>query len=322
MNANAVYTSDYEMRELIGDNSTLLMVINRFGISLGFGDSTVHKVCAERHIDENTFLTVANFVSGRSYDAEKVSVDSLLGYLEKAHGFFLKFNLPSIRRKLIEAINYSDNLDLSMLIIKYYDRYVAEVKDHMDYENEKVFTYVRNLLDGTKDPRYSISMFAEKHNHIEDKLAELKNLIIRYYPDKHNSNLLSTVLFDIMNCEQDLISHCLVEERLLVPAVLKLEKSLKGKEHSERKDEPIVRGEVTEEDSIQLSQREKDILICVAKGMTNKEIADVLFISVNTVTKHRYNITSKLHIHTPAGLTIYALVNNLVCLDDISNNIV
>ena len=321
MNVNAKYTADYEMRELISDNVTLLMVINRFGVSLGFGDSTIRKVCTEQNIDEKTFLTVVNFLSDRPYELDKIKLPSLLGYLEKGHDFFLNFNLPAIRRKLIEAINYSDNPELSMLIIKYYDRYVNEVKAHMDYENEKVFTYVRDLLDGIKDKHYSIRVFAEKHNHIDEKLSELKSLIIRYYPDKSNNDLLYSVLFDIINCEHDLISHCQVEDQLLLPCVLKLEKAVSEAKGNLPSHTAAEQDDVVEEHAIQLSQREKDILVCVAKGMTNKEIADSLFISVNTVTKHRYNITSKLQIHTPAGLTIYALVNNLVRLDEISNNL-
>lgn len=70
-----------------------------------------------------------------------------------------------------------------------------------------------------------------------------------------------------------------------------------------------------EEDS--LSQREREIIICVVKGMTNKEIAEKLYISIHTVITHRRNIARKLQIHSPAGLTIYAIVNNLVELSDV-----
>ncbi len=62
----------------------------------------------------------------------------------------------------------------------------------------------------------------------------------------------------------------------------------------------------------QLSDREKDVIVALVQGMTNKEIADHLFISINTVITHRRNIARKLQIHSPAGLTIYAIVNNLV----------
>ncbi len=66
-----------------------------------------------------------------------------------------------------------------------------------------------------------------------------------------------------------------------------------------------------------LSQREKEIIGCVVRGMTNKEIAEKLFISVHTVITHRRNITRKLQIHSAAGLTIYAIVNKLVELSEV-----
>ncbi len=67
-----------------------------------------------------------------------------------------------------------------------------------------------------------------------------------------------------------------------------------------------------------LSQRETDVLRCVAKGMINKEIAEALCISVNTVITHRQHITVKTHLHSVAALTMYALMNNLVSFEEIN----
>ncbi|MGP1526153.1 MAG: response regulator transcription factor [Candidatus Cryptobacteroides sp.] len=68
----------------------------------------------------------------------------------------------------------------------------------------------------------------------------------------------------------------------------------------------------------ELSAREKEILICVAKGMQNKEIADLYNISIYTVITHRKNITRKIGIKTIAGLTVYALLNNLIDISSIN----
>ena len=83
----------------------------------------------------------------------------------------------------------------------------------------------------------------------------------------------------------------------------------------------IKNRDVLEPQSEILSSREKEIVICVVKGMTNKQIADNLFLSAHTVMTHRRNIASKLQIHSPAGLTIYAIVNKLVDLADIKDTI-
>lgn len=70
-----------------------------------------------------------------------------------------------------------------------------------------------------------------------------------------------------------------------------------------------------------LSQREKEIICCVVRGMTNKETAEKLFLSIHTVITHRRNIARKLQIHSPAGLTIYAIVNKLVELSEVKMNL-
>lgn len=75
--------------------------------------------------------------------------------------------------------------------------------------------------------------------------------------------------------------------------------------------------EEDDEDTDSLSQREKEILGCVVRGMTNKEIAEKLYISVHTVITHRRNLTRKLQIHSAAGLTIYAIVNKLVDISEV-----
>ncbi len=73
-----------------------------------------------------------------------------------------------------------------------------------------------------------------------------------------------------------------------------------------------ARSDAPKQDGEELSAREKEILVCVARGMLNKEIADYYNISVYTVITHRKNITRKTGIKTVAGLTVYALLNNLI----------
>ncbi len=309
------YIPNDKMSDLINDNSSILMVLSRFGISLGFGGKSVNEVCKEFGVDSKTFLAVANFISRKDggNDLGCLSLSSLMDYLKRAHAYFLDFSLPAIRRKLIEAIDCSGRDEVAFLILKYYDEYVTEVRNHMEYENLTVFTYVDELLRGRLSEQYSISVFAEKHNNIAPKLHELKDIIIRYYPHKEN-DLLNVVLFDIINCEQDLISHCLVEDSLFVPAVERLERQME-KQDAPEENEDDLQGNVLSVDP--LSEREKEVVSFVAKGMTNKEIADKLFLSIHTITTHRRNIAAKLQIHTPAGLTIYAIVNKLVELRDI-----
>ena len=313
--SNTAYKHDDKMRHLVKDNSSLILVMGRFGISLGFGDMTVHDVCHMHSVDEATFLEVANFVSDKPYSHESVSLPSLIGYLKQAHEYFLDFNLPTLRRKLIEAIDCSGSNNIAMLILRFYDDYVAEVRKHMEHENEVVFAYVEQLLQGFLSRDYSIKDFAGKHTPMSDKLKELKDIIIRYCPEKNNY-LLNAVLLDILLCEQDLTSHCMIEDHLFVPAVKLVEQQL-------AQSGTILYTDDTDTDpadrdrSDLLSDREKDILVSITKGLSNKEIADTLCLSVHTVTTHRRNISQKLQIHSTAGLIIYAIANKLVDIADI-----
>lgn len=306
MYKNGGYTGDDRMCDLVSDRFAVLQVMSRFGIALGFGDKTIAEVCEEHRVDTATFLAVVNMLLGGSYHtaqaAQEVSVRALTDYLHNAHGYFLEFRLPAIRRKLIEAIDYAHN-DVSFAIMRFFDEYVAEVQRHMDYEEQTVFPYVEGLLEGRVSDSYSIDDFRRRHDQVDAKLRELKNIIIKYYPSG-STNELNGVLFDIFTCEQELASHNAVEDDLFIPAVERL-----------AADGP--RGERPEP----LSAREREIIVCVVKGMTNKQIADALCISTHTVITHRRNIAAKLQIHSAAGLTIYAIVNKLVELSEIKDSI-
>lgn len=93
--------------------------------------------------------------------------------------------------------------------------------------------------------------------------------------------------------------------------------AIQNKIQGQTEDEEKEKSEDGEEQEL-LSQREKEVMICIVKGLTNKEIAEKLYISIHTVITHRRNISKKLEIHTVAGLTIYAIVNKLVSLDEVN----
>jgi DNA-binding CsgD family transcriptional regulator/iron-sulfur cluster repair protein YtfE (RIC family) len=306
------YNKDDKMYELICKDYRSLQIISRFNISLGVKDKTIEEVCMEQNVDCDTFLTVVNFTKYgiNKYDSiPKLSIKSLTNYLKQAHSYYLDFLLPSIRKKLIEAINYSTTNDVTFLILKFFDEYIDEIRKHMERENEEIFPYVDTLLLGKTTEPISIEMSLLHQSSIEQKLSELKNIIIKYYTDNSNNNLLNTVLYDIFLCEEDLVNHCKLEENVFIPAVARLEQKNKDKQEYGVDDD--------EEESETLTDREKEVIICVVKGLSNKEIADKLFISINTVTTHRRNIARKLDIHSPSGLTIYAIVNKLVDVSEI-----
>lgn len=310
------YLPSNNMRELIRDNNLILMAISRFDIAFGFGDNSVSETCKENNVDIDTFLAVCNLLSGYNYSVETLSLKSIMGYLRRAHSAFLDVTLPKIRQRLFEAINYSDNNDISLLLIKFFDDYVIEVKRHMDHENDVIFKYVENLLNGDIDESFCIEHFSGNHSHTAAKLNELKDIFIYHFKQRENTRL-SSALYDIITCEKDMMSHFEVEKSLFVPAVERLEQNIRmlKNEHDKEADS---NHDIPENPENILGDREKDIIRCVAQRKSNKEIADTLYISVHTVATHRRNISSKLGIHSAAGLTIFAIIHNFVNLDEVN----
>jgi regulator of cell morphogenesis and NO signaling len=192
----------------------------------------------------------------------------------------------------------------------------------MAYENEHVHPYVEGLLEGRRgNLRLSdiTSQHEGSHASIDRSLTELKSIIIKYYPNDQNAALLSDVLMDIYMVEEDFLNHCHLEDTLFAQSVRLLEclPPIPSQEEEEAGTETFTpslgggQGEV-------LSEREREVIRLVAMGLSNKEIAERMFIAVNTVMTHRRNISRKLDIHSAAGLTIYAIVNGIINVEEVA----
>ena len=313
MKNQKMYEADDKMISLIRDNYDLLQSLGSFGINLGFGDKTVQDTCEDNDVDTYTFLAVVNFTAngyGEFNADEKISVPTLLHYLEASHAYYLDFQLPYIRRELTESLNENDSL--AHLILRFYDEYAREIRLHMKYEQKTLFPYVESLLEGHPANDYNVETFSKHHGATDKKLRELKLLIIKYLPqDGLHNNQLTATLHDIYENEVWLRQHAEVEDHIFVPAIRRLEQKVKQSDVTKNISDMVFKGS-SSHDSEALSDREKDVIIALVQGMSNKDIAEHLFISTNTVITHRRNIARKLQIHSPAGLTIYAIVNGLV----------
>jgi len=280
-----IYRENDKMSELLTRDRRAMQIVNRFGIPLGVGDKTIDAICRQHGIHTPTFLAIVNH---ETYSTE-IDLPTLQTYLKNAHTYFLEFLLPRLRRQLIEAINPTDQSDqVAMLILRYFDEYVQEIRIHIQHEDEG-----------------QLEEHATDDQHIAQKLQELVSLIIKYYP-AHSSypfanELLTTVLLGIYQTEEELQTHCAIEDEILRPAMMRKSRveSRKSKVESHNQQE-------------ELSEREKEVLTLVVQGLINKEIADKLHLSLHTVIAHRKNIARKLNIHSTAGLTIYAIVNKLI----------
>lgn len=306
------YTRFDSLRDIIEDNNQLLVVLNRFDIAFGFGDGTVDKVCKMNGVDTNTFLAVINLISGKKWESDNISMLSLIGYLRKSHARFTEYTLPYIKKTLIEGIHEAVNPEIALIILQFYDNYIAEVKKHMDYEDNVIFSYVENLLKGVITENFKITDFSLDHDHMAAKLNDLKELFIYKYPQKNNE-MINTALIHLMLCEKDLIQHCDIENHLLFPQVEKIERELLNKndlKNVENVDEPQVPTDI-------LTDREKEVLRWIAQGLLTKEIADRMCLSIHTVNSYRKSIGAKLNIHSATGMAFYAVLHHIIDINEI-----
>lgn len=307
-----LYEPGDQMLSLIRDNYNVLQSLSAFGISMGFGNKTVREVCEQHAVDTFTFLAVVNLTINGYHsqnDVQHLDIRTLLHYLKASHQYYIEFQLPYIRKELVEALAEGDRL--GNLILKIFDEYARFITHHMRFEEQKLFPYVEGLLSGERKDNYDIETFSKHHDQTGEKLKELKSIIIKYLPsDPLLGNLLTATLYDIYNLEEWLALHANVEESIFIPAVQALEKDSQPVSNTL----PGISSLLTNsaETGETLSDREKDVIVAVVQGLTNKEIADKLFIAPNTVITHRRNIARKLQIHSIAGLTIYAIANKLV----------
>ena len=312
-----MYEASDKMVTLIKDNYSVLQALGSFGINLGFGDKTVSETCQKNGVDTYTFLAVVNYAingHGNFENDEQLSVPTLLRYLKASHAYYLDFQLPFIRRELQESLSEDDAL--GGLIMKLYEGYAQEIRRHMKYEEKTLFPYVESLLEGRPKTDYNVETFSKHHEQTDKKLHELKLMIIKYLPtDPLHNNQLTATLYDIYNNEEWLRQHAEIEDHIFTPAIKRLERLTKQEDVSKNISQMVFKG--GQDNSEALSDRERDVIIGVVQGLQNKEIADSLCISVNTVITHRRNIARKLQIHSPAGLTIYAIVNGLVDISSV-----
>lgn len=306
------YTRFDSLRDIIEDNNKLLVVLNRFDISLGFGDGSVEKVCKDNNVDTDTFLAVINFLSGKAWNTYPISLLSLIGYLRKSHSRFTDFTLPEIKKTLIDGIHEAKNPEIAIVILQFCNNYIDEVKKHMDYEDTVIFSYIENLLKGVCNDEFKISDFSLGHDHMAAKLNDLKELFIYKFKQKNNE-MINSALIHLMLCGKDLVQHCEIENHLLFPMVEKLEWELRKRKLEMPSDDRIN----NEEETTLLTEREKEVLRWIAHGLSTKEIADRMCLSFHTVNSYRKNIGEKLNIHSVAGLAVYAVLHHIIDISEI-----
>lgn len=230
----ATYSSNVKMAELLSSNPSLLSVIEKMGIKLGFGDATISQVCAEYGISPEFFLIVCNVYSFRGYNPPisiltMEDMKMLIKYLKSSHSYYKDINLKRLHSKIHEMVESCDEINKKILN-KFYDEYDNEIKSHFAYEDKYVFPYMEAILND--DPNLdnlncNIEEFERHHSDIEDKLNDFKNIIMKYLKQDEYSHISFEVLTDIFEIRNDLKAHADVEDKIFIPLAKRIIKTRK-----------------------------------------------------------------------------------------------
>jgi regulator of cell morphogenesis and NO signaling len=232
-----LFSGKQKLSDLIHANYKLLLVLPRFDIKLGFENKKVDEVCEQYGISPHLFLMVCNVCTFDAYspgkkEAKQLDIDGLIRYLTRSHQDYRADRIPVIKEqlnKLAECYNSREG----KLVKQFFDGYTTEILKHLHYEESIVFPYIDHLKQGIKTGEYNIKQFEKNHSNIEDKLHDLKNIIIKYLPDQGEADLRNLILFNLFWLEEELNKHTLLEERILIPFVQQLEEQLTDDDYRE-----------------------------------------------------------------------------------------
>lgn len=237
------FTKTNKMAEIILRNYQLLPIISRFGIKLGFGNKTIEEVCRDRNVDLSFFLEILNSYHNADYFPEnqlsKFKSNVMISYLTNAHFYYLNSKVPHIEQFInkMEAGAKKENSKNVGLLRHFFKEYRIDLEHHFNEEEKSVFPYVlelekvlesndcsKGLLE--KIRHEPIEVYERNHESLEVKLADMKNLIIRFLPPLNCEDDCEHLLTELFQLESDIEDHTRMEEKVLIPKVKMLERKV------------------------------------------------------------------------------------------------
>jgi len=236
---------DMKMADVVLHDPTLVPIINRFGVHLGLGDQSIREICRKHDLHLQFFITILNAFHDKLYfpkeQLQSFPAKLIIGYLQKAHHYFLDEKIPEIAGLIKEAILEADvNKKKYAVIEKFLLHYRDEFTRHIEREEKKVFPYILKLESAMeqKDAQkgidellkeYPIAAYQAEHEDVEEKIFDLKNIIVRHLPTPNNDRLWYQILREIFTLEKELNEHARIEDLILIPKVKTMENALKSK---------------------------------------------------------------------------------------------
>ena len=222
---NEIHPND-KIAEAIISNPFLMLLLEHFEIQIPVHDLKIRQLCEINGINEELFIAFAKLYNGsRSISELKLSEDdalTIVRFLRASHSFYSDQIYPEIMELIEQMKKLNDHKEMKLVSLFFSD-YFNEVTEHLDYENQVFHPYVMLLAEN-----YSTDDYKDHHDDIEEKLNDLRNLLVKYLPVKGDYKVRRKLLFLLSELEYDLKIHSDIEELILIPLTVRLEKKLKN----------------------------------------------------------------------------------------------
>jgi regulator of cell morphogenesis and NO signaling len=203
------------------------------------------------NVNIDFFLEITNSFIDEEYIPQKemnsFPVGLIIDYLKKTHQYYLEEKMPELEKMIKYMSEISDqDSDKTALLMNFFLEYKTELENHILREENKVQPYILDiekafLADSLSEDlekkiaHYSINDFANEHDNVEEKLFDLKNIIIKYLPPCKDKALCHRILMELYRLEKDLNTHASLEDKVLIPKVEEMEKALLSKTRNHTK---------------------------------------------------------------------------------------
>ena len=208
----------------------LVMVLERLGISLGLQDKNIEDLSKEYNINADLIVSLFNLqvfhVIDKDAKISETDVSLIVGFLKSSHKYYTGEFYPRINKLIDELNQKNEQLEFKMLR-SFFDGYLQEVEQHFNYEDELVFPYIKALIENDekyKEIKYAVDEYKKHHDDIEDKLADLKFLLIKFLPANQDTHIRRQVIMALSSLDDDLNIHARIENEIFIPLVEKIEK--------------------------------------------------------------------------------------------------
>lgn len=233
----------FKITELIEKNYVFASVLYYFGIEFyEYSEKTLEQVCRERGLSMKH--VISSLESATRQDDQpnlnSLPVEVIIEYLKHTHYLFIKHKLPYIAR-LIQSLQPKEAVacpaaeDLKFV----FPLFIEDFVQHIYEEEDTFFSYIlqlSNVLNGKFHPgklfymmeNHSVERFAIEHDTHDDEMTGIRNITNNYYIDEKSSLLVQVVYKELQSFEENLITHAQIENEILFPKALMIEKEVKN----------------------------------------------------------------------------------------------